>query len=349
LSTQAILSILPIKGYAWKPISIDDHILMTPYRILVTARSFANTPGTHHAYLHDNGCEVDLRAPAHPYTTDQLREMVVGFDGIIAGLDTYDASVMERADRLRVISRYGVSVDAVDLEAAGRKGVAVTSTPGANLLAVSELTVGLMFALARQIPQVAAARAGDWIRPMGWELSGKTLGVIGFGAIGRDVARKSVALGLRVLAYDPFSKEDVPGVNHADLETSIRQADILSLHSALTPATANLINAERIAWMKDGAYLINTARGDLVDEDALLAALKSGKIGGAACDVFRIEPPVGSPLLALENFIAIPHLGATTRESVERMAIMAARNLVAVLKSEPCDYIVNAQRLKTTR
>lgn len=319
-----------------------------PYHILVTARSFANTPGAHQDYLRDNGCELDLRAPAHPYTADQLCEMVAGYDGILAGLDAYDASVIERADRLRVISRYGVGVDAVDLVAAGRKGIAVTNTPGANLLGVSELTLGLMFALARQIPQVAAsAKAGEWKRPTGWELSGKTLGVIGFGAIGRDVARKAVALGMRVLAYDPFSKEEMPGVNRADLESVIQQADVLSLHSALTPDTTNLLNTERLGWMKDGAYLINTARGELVDEDALYAALKSGKLGGAACDAFRVEPPVGSPLLTLDNFIAIPHLGATTRESVERMANMAARNLVAVLKGELCESIVNANMLQT--
>jgi D-3-phosphoglycerate dehydrogenase / 2-oxoglutarate reductase len=316
------------------------------YHILVTARSFANTPGAHHDLLREAGCIVDLKPPAYPYTATQLCEMVAGYDGIIAGLDAFDASVIERADRLKVISRYGVGVDAVDVQAAARQGIAVTNTPGANMLAVSELTLGLLFALARQIPQVAAAaKAGEWQRPTGWELSGKTLGVVGFGAIGRDVGRKAVALGMKVLAHDPFSKDEITGVRLVDLNTLLTQADIVTLHSTLTPDTANLINAERIALMKDGAYLINTARGELVDEEALYAALQSGKLGGAAIDAFRREPPVGSPLLTLDNVIAIPHLGATTRESVERMALMASQNLLKVLRGEGCDNVVNGNLL----
>lgn len=316
------------------------------FHVLVTARSFANTPGSHHDLLYDAGCAVDLKPPAHPYPAEQLRDLVVGYDGIIAGLDAFDASVIEQADRLKVISRYGVGVDAVDIEAAARKGVAVTNTPGANVLGVAELTLGLLFALARQIPQVAAAaKRSEWQRPAGWELSGKTLGVVGFGAIGRDVGRKAVALGMKVLAYDPFWKGEVAGVRLTDLDTVLADSDIISLHSALTPDTTNLINGERTARMKDGAYLINTARGELVDEDALYTALQSGKLGGAAIDAFRHEPPIGSPLLTLDNVIAIPHLGATTRESVERMALMASDNLIKVLRGEECEYIVNGYQL----
>lgn len=312
------------------------------YSVLVTARSFANTPGAHQTILRDAGCQLDLKPPAHPYSAEQLRELVAGYDGIIAGLDAFDASVIERADRLKVISRYGVGVDAVDIDAATRKHIAVTNTPGANMLGVSELTLGLLFALARQIPQVAArAKSGEWKRPTGWELNGKTLGVVGFGAIGRDVGRKAVALGMKVLAYDPFWKGEMAGVQPTDFNSLVAASDVITLHSALTPETTNLINTERIAHMKDGAYIINTARGELVDEDALYAALKSGKLGGAAIDAFRHEPPVGSPLLTLDNFIAIPHLGATTKESVERMAMMASENLLKVLKDEFCEYIVN--------
>ncbi|MEZ4670255.1 MAG: phosphoglycerate dehydrogenase [Anaerolineae bacterium] len=316
------------------------------FHVLVTARSFANTPGPHHALLQEAGCLVDLRPPAHPYTAAELHDIVAGYDGIVAGLDAFDASVIGQADRLKVISRYGVGVDAVDLDAAARKGIAVTNTPGANMLGVSELTLGLLFALARRIPQVAAAaKVGEWKRPTGWELNGKTLGVIGFGTIGRDVGRKAVALGMQVLAYDPFWKGEMIGVQGVDLETVLAQSDVITLHSALTPATANLINSERIVVMKDGAYLINTARGELVDEEALYNALLSGKLAGAAIDAFRHEPPVGSPLLTLDNFIAIPHLGATTKESVERMAMMSSENLLAVLRDEPCDYVVNGVKI----
>lgn len=312
------------------------------YRVLVTARSFANTPGAHQDMLRENGCELELRAPSHPYSADQLRELMGGIDGVILGLDACDASVIAAADRLKVISRYGVGVDAVDLQAAAARGIAVTNTPGANMLGVAELTLGLLFALARQIPQVAsAAKQEEWKRPTGWELSGKTLGVVGFGAIGRDVGRKAVALGMKVLAYDPFWQGQMEGVELVGLEAVIQRSDIITLHAALTPETTNLINAARIAQMKDGAFIINTARGELVDEAALYDGLKSGKLGGAAADAFLHEPPAGSPLLTLENFIATPHIGATTKESVRRMALMASENLLKVLKGEACSCIVN--------
>ncbi len=312
------------------------------FRILVTARSFANTPGVHLDMLRESGCELDLRPPSHPYPADQLREIIAGCDGVILGLDACDASVIEQADKLRVISRYGVGVDAVDLQAATRKGIVVTNTPGANMLGVSELALGLLFALARQIPQVAAtAKAGAWSRPPGWELNGKTLGVVGFGAIGRDVGKKAVALGMNVLAYDPFWQGEIAGVENVTLERVISESDVVTLHCSLTPDTTNLINTERIARMKDGAYIINTARGELVDENALYNGLKTGKLGGAAVDAFRVEPPIGNPLLTLDNFIAIPHLGATTRESVERMAVMASQNLLDVLRGNKCTFVVN--------
>lgn len=317
------------------------------FRVLVTARSFANTNGAHQNYLRQHNCDVDLRAPAHPYPSDQLADMIPGYDGVILGLDVCDAVVIARADRLRVISRYGAGVDAVDLEAAGRKGIVVTNTPGANQNGVAELTIGLLFSLARNIPAVAsAARAGEWKRSPGWELAGKSIGVIGFGAIGRAVAHKALALGMNVLMYDPLWQGELIGARGVELGELFSQSDVITLHCALTPDSANLINATTIAQMKTGAYLVNTARGELVDENALLDGLMSGKLAGAAADVFRHDPPTDSPLLKLDNFIATPHLGATTRESVERMAMMSARNLIAVLRGESCQNIVNAGQLQ---
>jgi len=312
------------------------------YQILVTARLFASMQGAHQDMLRDNGCELDLRPPPHQYTADELRQMIAGRDGAILGLDVCDASVIAQADKLKVISRFGVGFDAIDIRAAAAKGIAVTNTPGANLLGVSELTLGLLFSLARRLPQVAtAAKANEWLRPVGWELSGRTLGIIGFGAIGRDVGKKAVALGMKVLAYDPFWKQDMAGVERVSLEQLIAESDVISLHCNLTPETTNLINAQRIAAMKNGAYIINAARGELVDEAALYAALKSGKLGGAAADVFRVEPPTNNLLLTLDNFIGLPHIGSTTQESAGRMAMMAAQNLLAVLRGEDCAFIVN--------
>lgn len=316
------------------------------FRVLATARSFCTTRGPHHDYLREQGCEADLRAPDHPLSAPELAAIIPGYDGVILGLDVCDASVIAAADRLRVISRYGAGYDKVDLEAATQRGIVVTNTPGANRIAVAELTIGLIFSLARRIPQVAAnARQGIWTRAQGWELTGKTLGLIGLGAIGREVAQRAQGLGMRVLAYDPYVSAPVNGVTLVELDALLREAHVVSLHCAATPETINLINAERLAQMRPGAYLVNTARGDLVDEDALYQALVSGQLAGAASDVFRREPPEGSPLLALDNFIATLHMGSTTAESVERMALMAAQNLVAVLRGEPCPYVLNPAAL----
>jgi len=312
------------------------------FRVLATARSFCTTDGPHHEYLSANGCAVDLRPPDQPLSAAQLAALIPGYDGVILGLDVCDASVIAAADRLRVISRYGAGYDKVDLEAATARGIAVTTTPGANRIAVAELAIGLIFSLARRIPQVAAnARQGIWQRAQGWELTGKTLGLIGLGAIGREVALRAVALGMRVVAYDPYVQGEVEGVRLVDLDTLLKQAHIVSLHCAATPETENLINAERIAQMRDGATLVNTARGELVDEGALYDALVSGKLAGAASDVFHNEPPEGSPLLALDNFLPTLHIAGTTQESVQRMAMLAAQNVVDVLRGDISGYAVN--------
>lgn len=320
------------------------------FRILITARSFANTAGAHQDYLREEGCELDLRAPAHPYPADQLRDLIAGYDGVILGLDACDASVIEHADRLRVISRYGAGYDAVDLEAAAKKGIVVTNTPGANRNGVAELTIALLFSLARNVPSVVtAARSNLWRREAGWEVAEKTLGIIGMGAIGRAVARLALGVGMQVIAYDPLWQGEMSAVQKADLAKVFAQSDVITLHCALTPETTNLINPTTIAQMKDKAYLINTARGELVDEDALLEALRSGKLAGAAADVLHQDPPTDHPLLQLESFLYTPHIGATTRESVKRMAMLSAQNLVAVLHGEPCEFIVNAKFLEAYR
>lgn len=317
------------------------------YRVLVTARSFGSGASPHLKLLTDHDCEVQFHSAAHPLSAAELGAVIGGFDGAILGLDACDASVIAQADRLRVISRYGAGVDAVDLEAAAVRGIVVTNTPGANSLAVAELAVGLIFALARRLPQVAAAaRIGEWQRAQGIEISGRTLGVVGFGAIGREVGRRAVGLGMRVLTHDPYWSGQMPGVESVSLEDLLRESHFVTLHCALTPETESLIDAARIASMRDGAYLINTARGGLVDETALYAALESGKLAGAALDVFRVDPPVGNALLTLPNCIATPHIGATTVESVQRMAMGAAQNLVAVLTGAPCPNIVNRAALE---
>jgi D-3-phosphoglycerate dehydrogenase len=315
------------------------------YRVLVTARSFCNTPGLHHEFLTDHGCQVIMAAGTHPLTSSELAALIPGFDGAILGLDICDSSVIERADRLRVISRYGAGVSEIDLEAASERGIAVTNAPGANALAVAELAIGLIFCLARGLPKsITSARDNIWHRQIGWELTGKTLGLIGLGAVGREVATKARALGMKVIAFDPYAKPE--GIQMLKLEEILEQADVISLHAPLSPETNQLINHEKISQMRDGAILVNTARGGLIDESALEQALKSGKLAGAAADTLEEDPPEDHPLLQLESFLYTPHIGANTIQSVERTGLMAAQNLIAILRGEPCEHIVNRTLLE---
>jgi D-3-phosphoglycerate dehydrogenase / 2-oxoglutarate reductase len=312
------------------------------FRVVATARSFCNAEGPHLGFLHDHGCELVRRAGEHPLAAPDLRHAIAEADAVILGLDQCDASALDGLARLRVISRYGAGVDNIDVAAATQRGIAVTNTPGANKIGVAELTLGLMLALARQLPRVAhAARHGVWQRTTGWEIYAKTLGVIGMGEIGREVAQRAVALGMSVVAFDPFWRGEMAGVRAVPLEALLADAHVVTLHTALTPETHHLINAERLALMRPGAVLINTARGGLIDEVALYQALQTGHLSGAAADVFQHDPPAASPLLALDTFIATPHIGATTRESVLRTALAAAQNAVMVLRGEPCPSLLN--------
>ena len=316
------------------------------YRVLATARSFCNTPGPHLEYLEANDCEVVKAARSHPLSSHELALMIPGFDGVILGLDSLDARVLEHADRLRVISRYGVGVSEVDIEGASERGIAVTNTPGANALGVAELTIGLMYSLARALPRtVELARRNEWVRHTGWELTGKTLGVIGLGTIGREVAKRARGVGMHVIGFDPVVRE-LEGVEIMGFEALLSQAHVVSLHAALSDATRHLMDADRINKMRDGAFLINTARGGLVDQGALEEALLTGKLAGAAADTLEDDPPEDHPLLQLENFLYTPHVGASTVESVERAGMMAAQNLVAVLRGEPCGFVVNREALE---
>lgn len=323
---------------------------MESFKVLATPRSFCRADGPHLALLNEHDCQVDLRARENPLAATELRELIGGYDGAILGLDWCDAAVLARADRLRVISRNGAGVDRIDLAAASRRGVVVTNAPGANRIAVAELTIALMLALCRDLVQVAgASRRGEWPRPTGRELAGKTLGLIGLGAIGREVAHRATAFGLQVLAFDPYWPEETGGARRTELELLLRQSDVVSLHAPLTPETDRLIDARRLALMKDGAVLINTARGELIDEAALLQALDSGKLAGAALDVFAEEPPAGNPLLAHDRVIVTPHIGANTKESAARANLLAAQNLLAVLTQAPCPHIVNPDALEVRR
>ena len=289
--------------------------------------------------------EIVYNPQTRPLTAEEVASLLDGVDGYIAGLDYITAEALANAPAsLKVISRYGAGVDRVDLAAAKQKGIVVTNTPGTNSTAVCELAFGLMLSLARHIPQMDnAVKRGEWPRANGVELAGKTLGIVGMGAIGKKLATRAIAFGMDVIAYDPyfdtaFAAEH--GIRQMELNDLIPQADVISLHVPLTEQTRHMIGTEQIARMKDGSFVINTARGGLVDEAAAAEAIKSGKLGGIGLDAFEVEPPTESPLMGLDNVVLTPHAGAHTDEAVAGMGLMAVQNLIDVLQGKECRCVI---------
>jgi D-3-phosphoglycerate dehydrogenase len=280
------------------------------------------------------GFTVEVKTGMKP---EELAAVIGEYNGIgIRSASKITAAILANPGKLKIIGRAGVGVDNIDVKAATEKGVLVINTPQGNAAAAAELAIGLMFSLARKIPQAAASmKQGIWEKKkyMGSEIAGKTLGVIGLGNIGRQAAERGVGLKMNVIGYDPFPPKSLPaGVKQVSLDELVAQADYITLHVPATAETKGLFDAARIAKMKKGACLINCARGGIVDENAVLEALKSGQLGGAALDVFAKEPPEPSPLFAEENLVAVPHLGASTKEAQEKVAIEMAEVFVGFLK-----------------
>ena len=258
-----------------------------------------------------------------------------------------NADLLSHATKLRVIGRAGVGVDNIDLEAATRRGIAVMNTPGANAVAVAEHTFALMLALARHLSRAdATTRAGKWEKKslQGSELRGKTLGIVGLGRVGLEVAKRARAFGMEVVAHDPFVAATVArevAIKLVALEELYPAADYLTLHVGLTPQTAGMINVDSLRNMKRGSRLVNCARGELIDEAALAEALKSGRLAGAALDVFHQEPPKNSPLLQMENVIATPHIAGSTQEAQEAVGMQIAMQVKEYLKHGVIQNAVN--------
>jgi D-3-phosphoglycerate dehydrogenase len=285
----------------------------------------------------DNGVDVDY-LPDLGKDKEKLLEAIGQYDGLaIRSATKVTEKVIAAATNLKVIGRAGIGVDNVDIPAATKKGIIVMNTPFGNSITTAEHAIALMFSLARQLPEAdASTRAGKWEknRFMGVELTSKVLGIIGCGNIGSIVADRAIGLKMKVIAFDPFLTPERAvelGVEKVELDELLRRADFITLHTPLIDATRNIINADSIAKMKDGVRLINCARGGLVDEKALYEALKAKKIAGAAFDVFVEEPATSNPLFELENFIATPHLGASTTEAQENVALQVAEQISAYL------------------
>ncbi|MDP6048848.1 MAG: hydroxyacid dehydrogenase [Candidatus Bathyarchaeota archaeon] len=295
--------------------------------------------------IHDDGVKVlmeagyivDLRTAI---TASKLIEVVGGFDALVVRSRTkVTRCVLEAGKRLKVIGRAGVGLDNIDLVAAKRLEIIVVNSPEGPSNAVAELVMGLMFSLARRIPEAdASMKKGEWIkgRLTGIELKGKTIGIIGFGRIGNQIAKKARALELSVLVYDvSFEKVmqsiDEAGAEAVTLDELLRSSDFITVHVPLLPQTKYMIGADEISTMKDGVYLINAARGGVINEEALKEALLTGKLAGVALDVYEEEPPRDQSLIGLSNVVSLPHIGAATVEAQRTNSIIVAEKLIKIL------------------
>jgi D-3-phosphoglycerate dehydrogenase len=314
-------------------------------RLLVTPTSYGKNDPSLRTDLVALCGEVIFNARGKPLRAAEVAELLPGVDGYIAGVDEINAEAISAADRLKVIARYGVGIDQVDLAAAKARGIVVTNTPGANSVSVAELTIGLMLALARHIPEaVTSTRQGAWPRLAGLSLRGKTVGLVGFGSIGREMARRLAGFECNVVAYDPYASAETArslGVELITLPHLLASADFVSLHLPVTAETRKIINDESLAQMKRGAYLVNTARGELIDEEALARSFTTGQLGGAALDVLCQEPPTPDhPLLGLKQVLVTPHAGAHSDDAMNAMGRMAMEDCLRVLQGQEPKYRV---------
>jgi phosphoglycerate dehydrogenase-like enzyme len=309
-------------------------------RVLLTTTSFQDTPGVHHDLLAKAGFEI-VRERG-PLPESRMLELAGQFDAYLCGDDAFTRAVIQKAlPRMKVISKYGIGLDKIDVKAATELRVPVLFTPGVNHTTVAEHTFALLLAAVRNVVVEANHVAqGRWTRITGTELCGKTLAIVGLGRIGKEVAIRARAFGMNVLGYDVYWEDNFArqhGIDRAEnLEDLLRAADVITLHTNLTPETHHLINSGNIGLLKPGVVIVNCARGELIELDAIVRALKSKSILAYAADVLDQEPPPpGYPLLGLPNVVLTPHIGSRTFESVQRQATCAVENLTRFLAGKP--------------
>lgn len=314
-------------------------------KILVTPASFRQgAQGAVMQKLKSFAGDLVFNSGGKPFSEDELIERLAGCDGCIAGLDPFSKKVIDGTENLKVISRYGTGIDNVDIAAARGKGIVVCRTPGVNSQAVAELAITLLLCLVRQVPMLdRKTREGYWVRSVGIELHGKTLGIVGLGAVGKKTAHLAAGFSMKVLAYDHSDKTEYAHAHNitlVDYNTLLRESDFISLHLPLNDETRHIVSAEAMQSMKKGAIIINTARGGLIDEAAAYTLLKSGHLDGLGLDVYETEPPRDTPLLKMENVVFTPHTAAHTNEATAAMAALSVDNLINVLTGKECRLTV---------
>ncbi|WP_196604064.1 phosphoglycerate dehydrogenase [Pectinatus haikarae] len=297
------------------------------------------------ALLKNEGYKLELNPFDRTLTEEELIDRIKGASAMVAGSDKVTRKVIEAGSpALKIIAKQGVGYNTIDIEAAREFGIAVTVTPGANSSSVADLTLGLMLCAARNIAGMdSAVRQGGWNRYTGCELGKKTLGIVGMGHIGGEVAKRAAAFDMKILAYDLYPNQEYIkkfGIAYVPLETIFREADFISLHAPALPATVNMINETSLAAMKNTAVLINAARGELIDEDALYLALKNKQIAFAALDVYKNEPLKNSKLTQLKNIIFTAHAGAYTKEAITNAGVMASEEIIRVLSGRQPQFNV---------
>lgn len=315
-------------------------------KVLIAPLTLAKIEGQHLQILRDAGFELQFPPRAHQLTEDELLALLPGAVATVAGMEPYTPRVLDACPTLRAICRVGVGYDAVDVPAATARGVAVTIAPGTNQDSVAEHTFCLILGLTRKLPsQHNSMKAGRWERGVTLPVRGTTLGIAGLGRIGKAVALRAEAFGMKMLAYEPFPDAEFAaahGIALVSLDRLLAESDFVTLHLPLTDESRHMMNQRSLARMKKTAFLVNTARGGLVNEVDLAAALRNGTIAGAALDVFEQEPPIGSPVLSVDNVLLTPHAAGTDRKSLQDMAFSAAQAVVDLSRGKwPAEKIVN--------
>jgi D-3-phosphoglycerate dehydrogenase len=315
-------------------------------KILVTATNYSLLCTEAKKLLQENGCEVIENPHNRPMTFNELEEIISDIDAVVAGVDTWDESVFKIAPKLKVIARFGVGVDNIDLEKAREYGITVTNAPRLNSNAVAELTVSLILNSLRNTPNLhVSTQEGKWERFVGFELKGKNVGLLGFGNIAQSVAKKLQGFDVNVTAYDKYPNQEIAdkyNVKFASYEEILETSDIVSMLLPHMKETHHFMNRDRFGMMKEGSYFINTSRGGLVDEMALYETLSSGKLRAAAIDVYEQEPVSPSnSLFQLENIITTPHTAAETYEVYHSVGLMTAQAIVDLLNGNEPENIVN--------